>query len=106
MHARAGFKGRELPSSRGHTRQSVRIAGHVQGVGFRAWTARQADGLGLEGWVGNQQDGSVHAMIVGSDQAVAAMLEAFMHGPDFATVTDVMWHQTDEPDLSGFRIVS
>ena len=85
---------------------SVRIAGHVQGVGFRAWTARQADGLGLEGWVGNQQDGSVHAMIVGSDQAVAAMLEAFMHGPDFATVTDVMWHQTDEPDLSGFRIVS
>jgi len=83
----------------------VRIIGQVQGVGFRDWTARQALGLGLEGWVSNHQDGSVQAVVAGTDEAVSAMLEAFLKGPELATVTDVMWHQTKDAGLSGFRIV-
>ena len=82
----------------------VRVTGHVQGVGFRQWTVRQADGLGLEGWVRNQPDGSVKAVIAGGEAAISAMLEAFMHGPSAAHVTDVIWEHGDDLGLSGFRI--
>ena len=82
----------------------VRVTGHVQGVGFRQWTVRQAERLGLEGWVRNQPDGSVKAVIAGGEAAISAMLEAFMQGPDFATVTDVMWEHGEDVGLSGFRI--
>ncbi|WP_144223351.1 acylphosphatase [Mesorhizobium amorphae] len=67
----------------------VRIAGRVQGVGFRAWTQRNAISLGLRGWVRNEPDGSVRALIAGSDEAVAAMLSALWQGPAGAGVTSV-----------------
>ena len=34
------------------------------------------------------------------------MLDAFMHGPDFATVSDVIWELASDEGISGFRIVS
>ena len=37
----------------------VSIRGHVQGVGFRMWTEREAEVFGLRGWVKNEPDGSV-----------------------------------------------
>ena len=67
----------------------VRITGRVQGVGFRDWTAREARLLGLKGWVRNEADGSVSAMIVGADDAVAAMLERLWKGPRLASVSEV-----------------
>ena len=82
----------------------VRIAGHVQGVGFRAWTQNQARKRGIDGWVRNERDGSVSAVIVGSEAAVSEMLDAFMHGPDFATVTEVAWELADDEGPPGFRI--
>lgn len=83
---------------------TVRVTGRVQGVGFREWTVRQARELGLEGWVRNQPDGSVKAVIAGSEAAISAMLEAFMHGPASAHVTDVIWEHGDDVGLSGFVI--
>jgi acylphosphatase len=85
---------------------TVRIAGHVQGVGFRDWTLRQARKLAIEGWVRNEPDGSVRAVIAGSEAAISAMLDAFMHGPDFATVSDVIWELASDEGISGFEIVS
>lgn len=67
----------------------VRIAGRVQGVGFRAWTQREALRLGLRGWVRNEPDGSVSAFIAGSSEAVAGMLERFRQGPSSAHVNSV-----------------
>jgi len=67
----------------------VRIAGHVQGVGFRAWTLREARALGLRGWVRNRPDGSVAAMISGPPEAVAAMLRRFREGPPGARVAAI-----------------
>lgn len=64
----------------------VMIRGRVQGVGYRAWTERQALARGLEGWVRNRRDGSVEAAFSGPDEIVDAMLEACRRGPASARV--------------------
>lgn len=72
-----------------HQTIEVRITGRVQGVGFRDWTAREAQQLGLVGWVRNEKDGSVAAMIAGREDAIAAMTERLWKGPRFASVSNV-----------------
>ena len=67
----------------------VRITGRVQGVGFRAWTERQANALGLSGWVRNRPDGSVEALFSGPEDAVETMLAACRQGPRLAAVDKV-----------------
>lgn len=64
----------------------VRIEGLVQGVGYRAWTARTARALGLTGWVRNRRDGSVEAHFQGPAGKVAEMLLACETGPRSAEV--------------------
>ena len=53
----------------------LRIAGAVQGVGYRYWTERTAHELGLSGWVRNRRDGTVEAVISGSGERVDRMIE-------------------------------
>ena len=65
----------------------ARIFGRVQGVFFRHHTKLKADSLGLGGWVKNRSDGSVEALITGSDERVAEMVQWLQHGPDSAIVT-------------------
>jgi acylphosphatase len=67
----------------------VMISGRVQGVGYRAWTAREADWRGLSGWVCNRRDGSVEAVFSGEAETVAAMLVAVHDGPRSARVDAV-----------------
>lgn len=67
----------------------VRISGRVQGVGFRAWTVRNASELGLSGWVRNCDDGSVEAMFNGQSDVVAEMLGRCESGPRYARVDAV-----------------
>jgi acylphosphatase len=67
----------------------VMISGRVQGVGYRVWTAHEADRRGLAGWVCNRRDGSVEAVFSGDDEAVAAMVAAVHSGPDGARVDAV-----------------
>lgn len=77
----------------------VRITGRVQGVAYRAWAQGEAERLGLTGWVRNEPDGSVAALVIGPDQAVSDMLDAFWRGPRLANVIDV----DAEPSESGER---
>jgi acylphosphatase len=72
----------------------VRIAGRVQGVGYRAWAEDQARGLGLGGWVRNRRDGSVEAVLSGPPKDVAEMLRRCHQGPRSAVVSSV--EVTDE----------
>lgn len=83
----------------------VRVAGRVQGVGFRDWTRREAIGLGLVGWVRNEPDGDVTALLAGPAVTVSTMIERLWQGPKFASVSDVNAEPavlTEEP--TDFRI--
>ena len=57
------------------------VHGRVQGVGFRASLAWEAQNMGVTGWVRNRRDGTLEAMIQGSDEAVAAMIAWTRRGP-------------------------
>lgn len=65
------------------------IHGRVQGVGYRAWTARTASSMGLTGWVRNTPDGSVEAEIQGDDPTVLKFLDQLQVGPRFSAVSDI-----------------
>jgi acylphosphatase len=65
------------------------IHGRVQGVGYRAWTAKNAQKLGLSGWVRNRTDGTVEAVFAGDDTIVDEMLDACKKGPLAARVKQI-----------------
>lgn len=67
----------------------VMISGRVQGVGYRAWTRREADRRGLSGCVCNRRNGAVEAVFSGDAEAVDAMLVAVQSGPVCAQVKAV-----------------
>jgi acylphosphatase len=69
--------------------RQVLIRGHVQGVGFRAWTKYTAMERGLQGWVRNRRDGSVEALFAGPPDAIAAMITACHQGPRGSRVDGV-----------------
>jgi acylphosphatase len=83
----------------------VRIEGDVQGVGYRYWTERVAGELSLTGWVRNRRDGSVEALLAGSADDVAQMLERCKDGPRAARVTrvEVVEEGGDAPE--GFDVL-
>jgi acylphosphatase len=76
------------------------ITGRVQGVGFRAWTRREARRRGLRGWVRNRRDGSVEVLAIGEPAAVDAIAAACRHGPAAAAVENVL-RAAAEDDGSG-----
>ncbi len=86
-------------------RQAIRltIRGRVQGVGYRAWAADQAQRLGLDGWVRNRRDGSVELLAVGPDTRIEQMIEACRRGPPAARVTEVDHHADHDDGGIGFR---
>ena len=70
------------------TRHAI-VRGRVQGVGFREYLRREAERLGVTGWVRNRHDGTVEAMVHGSPDEVAQVLNWMRRGPPAARVTDV-----------------
>ena len=80
----------------------VTIRGRVQGVGYRAWVADEADARSLEGWVRNCRDGSVEAVFAGPADVVAAMIAACRRGPSMARV-DAVQEDDGHPDALKLR---
>lgn len=78
------------------------IAGRVQGVGYRAWTAATARKLRLNGWVRNLTDSTVEAVFSGNEETVEQMLEACKKGPLLANVKNIQQHAFKEVPESGF----
>lgn len=82
----------------------VRIHGRVQGVGYRAWTAKSAKELELDGWVRNCADGTVEAEFHGPLEVVKRMIEECHKGPWAAKVTQVEPESVEGNPAKGFEI--
>jgi acylphosphatase len=78
------------------------VTGRVQGVGYRIWAERAALSLGISGWVRNRHDGSVELQATGSEDAIAALIEACRQGPRAAVVTDMAIANADADGSQGF----
>lgn len=76
--------------------QRLRITGLVQGVGYRESMCREAARLGVTGWVRNRLDGSVEAVVDGSPEAVAAIIDWARRGPPAARVGNIEACECDE----------
>lgn len=89
-------------SSSEQTHFRLRIAGRVQGVGFRDWLVEESRTRGLNGWVRNRSDGTVETLVSGPDAAVQDILRACTQGPPSATVTGIDIKNEKEPAPPGF----
>ena len=81
----------------------LRIAGRVQGVGYRYWLEGQARGAGLRGWVRNRRDGSVEALLIGDQLAIERVVAACRQGPRMAAVSAVERSPASDDGSAGFR---
>lgn len=75
------------------------VYGAVQGVGFRFFTAREANRLGVHGYVKNQDDGSVRVVATGSAEQIATFRAWLEQGPPTAEVTNLI-----EREYAGGRV--
>lgn len=84
-----------------------RVAGRVQGVGFRRFVVQVADRLGLVGTVRNASDGSVEVTAWGRVADLESLQSKLASGPRFSNVTNVeSFEISDEPNLAnGFQVV-
>ena len=98
-----------------HGRQTVvrvKIAGRVQGVGYRYWLTREALRHSVQGWVRNRSHGEVEALPVGTPEAIAALCKVCWQGPPAAQVSDVVQTPADAEDeadiaqIKGFRQIA
>ncbi len=76
-------------------RVAFRVAGVVQGVGFRRFVEREARRLGLAGWVRNEPGGAVSGEAEGGDAELSAFRVLLALGPAFAAVERLDWEALD-----------
>lgn len=82
------------------------VSGKVQGVFFRASTARRAEELGLRGYARNLPDGRVEVLAVGNATSLQSLAGWLRQGPPRARVTAVVAEEqaaAEFLDLPDFR---
>ena len=83
----------------------VKIKGRVQGVGFRAYTQRQAETFGVKGWVKNLASGSVQVMVQGEKAEVDTFIDYLRVGPTLSRVNDLVVSRVETNEkFNDFRI--
>lgn len=92
----------------GQARAVVWVGGHVQGVGFRWWAAREASRLGLVGSAENLYDGRVRLDLQGRPEDVDAMVALAVSQPGPASrpgrvATTLVDRPAPDPALRDFR---
>ncbi len=82
----------------------VLVEGRVQGVGYRAWCAKEAADRDLSGWVRNLKRGDVEVVLSGPSDTVVDMLDALWQGPSFARVKSVSDLVPVDPATGPFEV--
>lgn len=82
-----------------------RITGVVQGVFFRASTAREAQRLGIKGWVRNTAAGDVEFCVCGAEPQLGEMVSWLHEGPSRARVRSVELEAVEIPIPDDFQII-
>ena len=72
-----------------HIFAAIRVAGRVQGVGYRYYAYQIARRLELNGWVANASDGAVILEVEGLRGAVSELLTELRRGPVTARVAEL-----------------
>jgi len=83
----------------------VRFYGYVQGVNFRANSARIARSLNIRGWIRNLSDGSVEAHVEGDGYAINEMIEQCRSELFPAHVENVIIDDDKVENLTDFKIL-
>ena len=87
-------------------KKRFRIYGHVQGVGFRYFTWKQALKIGVTGFVRNLADGSVEVIAAGSESQIDALDAWLQHGPRTAIVNNVFSENyLGEKEFTAFQVL-
>ena len=87
-------------------KKRFRIYGHVQGVGFRYFTWKQALKIGVTGFVRNLADGSVEVIAAGSESQIDALEAWLQHGPRTAIVDNVFSENyLSEKEFTAFQVL-
>ncbi|MGH8283724.1 MAG: acylphosphatase [Gammaproteobacteria bacterium] len=82
------------------------ITGRVQGVVYRATTARRARELYVTGYAKNLPDGRVEVLACGEAEAVKEFCDWLWQGPPAARVSEVVVREVeclDVPEIFGIR---
>lgn len=80
------------------------ISGRVQGVGFRAFTRKEASSRGIKGWVKNLADGRVEIIIQGEREDIKDMIKRIKEGPSFARVDDIEISDEEIENFDRFEV--
>jgi acylphosphatase len=83
----------------------VLVSGIVQGVGYRAWTERNARDLGLMGWVRNLDDGRVEILVEGEKKHVDELIDRCYDGPRHAEVRNIEVHPAKAAGATSFAVL-
>lgn len=79
------------------------LHGKVQGVGFRAFTARAAAKYGITGWVRNRGTSKVELMYSATPEQSDAFVQDLKAGPKHADVQSLDLHKVRTRDFGGFK---
>jgi len=81
------------------------ISGRVQGVGYRAFTHRQARELDLKGWVRNLNDGRVEVFASGPGEVLKEFEQRLRSGPSGGRVETLLASErTNAEEWTGFEV--
>ena len=83
---------------------TIKVAGKVQGVFFRASTKTKADDLGIKGFVRNEPDGSVYIEAEGDEGILKKFIEWCCRGPQNASVIKCDVTEDEVQKYENFRI--
>ncbi|MDZ7739173.1 MAG: acylphosphatase [Bacteroidales bacterium] len=85
-------------------RYVIKVAGRVQGVGFRYSALNEAKKPGLTGYVKNMPDGSVEIEAEGSKDQLDAFVEWCRKGPGLSRVDSVIVDPLPPAGYNEFRV--